>query len=138
MKSIDLLSKYPLAAEIVRKWFFDKMTESMSDETVPEEFRKAMMLEAITNERLAILIDAQPRSLFDVFDENKIFICISVWTKTPGNFENAEFGIALNATNKNNSNFSSRKEAELVAIEEAFELLEEKLTPIELPKIEEN
>lgn len=138
MKSINLLSKYPLATEEVREWFFEKMTESMSDETVPEEFKQAMMLEAITNERLATLIDAQPRALFDVFDENGIFICISVWTKTPGHFENVEFGIALNATNKNNSNFSSRKEAELVAIEEAFEILEEKLKPIDLPKLEEN
>lgn len=138
MKTNELLEKHPLTTEVVRTWFFEQMTASFADENVPEEFKEMMKQEGVTNERLAILIDAQPRTLFDVFDENKIFICISVWTKTPGDFENAEFGIALNATNKNNSNFSSRKEAELVAIEEAFELLEERLKPIDLPSLEEN
>ena len=132
MKTNELLEKHPLTTEVVRTWFFEQMVKSFDDETVPEEFKEMMKQEGVTNERLAILIDAQPRTLFDVFDENKIFICISVWRKTPGDFENAEFGIALNATNKNNSNFSSRKEAELVAIEEAFEILENKLTPKEL------
>jgi small-conductance mechanosensitive channel len=137
MKTKELLEKNPLATEVIRTWFFNQMIASLSDETVPEEFKEMMKQEGVTNERMATFIDVQPRTLFDVFDENKIFICISVWTKTPGHFENAEFGIALNATNKNNSNFSSRKEAEIFAIEKAFELLEEKLKPIDLPASEE-
>ena len=137
MTGLELLEKYPLAAKVVKDWFLSQMLESFKDSTVPEDFKSYMLEQGIENDKVAVLIDINPRVLLDVFDENKIFICISVWTKTPGNFENAEFGIALNATNKNNSNFSSRKEAEVVAIEEAFELLEEKLKPIELPKLEE-
>ena len=118
--------------------FFEKMLESVdSAKVVPEEFKEMMRKEAVTDERLVVFIDAQPRTLFDVFDENKIFICISVWTKTPGNYENISFGIALNATNKNNNNFSTRKEAELIAIEEAFEILEKQLTPIGFEKLDE-
>jgi hypothetical protein len=129
MEALKLLEKYPLSTEVVREWFINKMVESVKgDDTVPEDFKNYMLEQGISNDKLCIFIDSSPRSLFDVFDENKIFICISVWTKTPGDFENAEFGIALNATNKNNSNFSSRKEAELVAIEEAFEILEQQLT----------
>jgi len=132
MNSIELLKKYPLSAEVVRDWFMEKMIKSIQGDTsVPEDFKNFMLEQKIDNNKLSIFIDSNPRNLFDVFDENKIFICISVWTKTPGNFENAEFGIALNATNKNNSNFSSRKEAELVAIEEAFEILEEQLKNLE-------
>lgn len=135
MKAINLLNKYPLSKNIIKEWMFNKLVESIKqDESVPENFKQYILNEGLDDEKLATMIDGQPRTLFDVFDENKIFICISVWTKTPGNFENAEFGIALNATNKNNSNFSSRKEAELVAIEEAFEILENNLSP----KIEEN
>jgi small-conductance mechanosensitive channel len=138
MKTNELLAKYPLATEVIRKSYFDKMIASVeSAKDIPEEFKQSLMNEAITDERLIVFIDSQPRTLFDVFDDNKIFICISVWTKTPGHFENVEFGIALNGTNKNNSNFSSRKEAELVAIAEAFELLEEKITPLEFPNIED-
>lgn len=138
MKTQELLTKYPLTTKVIKDWWLEKLMESMKENSIPEEFKESILVEeVITDDRLVILIDVQPRSLFDVFDENKIFICISVWTKTPGDFENVEFGIALNATNKNNSNFSSRKEAESVAIEEAFELLEAKLTPIELPKLEE-
>ena len=136
MKAQELLSKYPLTAKVVKDWFLEQMMESMNTDSVPEEFKQAILAESISDDRLATVIDAQPRALFDVFDKHKIFICISVWTKTPGDFENVEFGIALNATNKNNSNFSSRKEAESVAIEEAFELLEEKLKPIELLSLE--
>lgn len=128
MNSSVILEKNPLSAELVRRWFTNKMFESIqNDTTVPQEFKDYIMSEGVSNESLSIFIDSNPRSLFDLFDEYKIFICISVWTKTPGDFENAEFGIALNANNKNNNNFSSRKEAEVVAIEEAFELLEEKL-----------
>ncbi len=137
MKAQELLSKYPLAAKVVKDWFLEQMIESMNTDSVPEEFKQSILAEGISDDRLATVIDAQPRALFDVFDKHKIFICISVWTKTPGDFKNVEFGITLNATNKNNSNFSSRKEAESVAIGEAFEILENKLTPIELPKLEE-
>jgi len=127
MKILELFKQYPNAKTIVKEWFLKKMILSFEEDNVPEEFKEAMLTTGISDEHLATLIEKQPRILFDVFDENKIFICISVWTKTPGNFENAEFGIALNATNKNNNNFSTRKEAELVAIEEAFELLEESI-----------
>ena len=131
MTGLELLEKYPLAAKVVKDWFLSQMLESFKDSTVPEDFKSYMLEQGIENDKVAVLIDINPRVLLDVFDENKIFICISVWTKTPGNFENAEFGIALNATNKNNNNFSSRKEAELVAIGEAFEILENKLSPEE-------
>lgn len=129
MKSIDLLSKYPLAAEEVREWFFEKMTESMNDESVPEEFKQAMKLEAITNERLATFIDVQPRSLFDVFDENEISINIE---RTPNKVE--EWGWNVMQHGEDHAGCTSRKEAETQAITYSFEVLEEQLTP----KIEEN
>jgi len=122
MTTEELLESYPLATEVVRKWFFNQMITSMENESVPEEFKQAMMTEAVTNERLATLIDVQPRTLFDVFDENDI--CINIersankivewsWEISPGHTEN--------------SVCKSRKEAELFAIEAAFEILEEQL-----------
>jgi hypothetical protein len=123
MKTNELLEKHPLTTEVIRKWFFNQMIKSIEiAEDVPEEFKQAMMQEGVSNERLSILIDAQPRTLFDVFDENDI--CINIersankivewsWEISPGHTEN--------------SVCKSRKEAELFAIEAAFEILEEQL-----------
>jgi hypothetical protein len=74
MKGLEILQKYPHSADVVRKWFLNRMVESMQDDSVPEDFKEAMMNEAVTNERLAVFIDTNPRMLFDVFDENDIYI----------------------------------------------------------------
>ena len=76
MKGLEILQKYPHSADVVRKWLFNRMVESMQDDSVPEDFKEAMMNEAVTNERLAVFIDTNPRMLFDVFDENDIYINI--------------------------------------------------------------
>jgi hypothetical protein len=131
MTGIELLQKYPRAASVIKNWFIWRMVDALQDESIDDEFKQLMRDQGIENDNIAPIIDANPRVLFDVFDEHKIFICIAVWTKTPKHFENVEFSFSINATNKNNSNFVTRKEAELFAIEEAFEILENQLTPKE-------
>ena len=129
MKTTELLEKYPLATEVIRKWFFNEMTKSIEiAEDVPEEFKQAMLKEGVSNERLAILIDAQPRTLFDVFDENEIFIQINVSSK---------FSYYINSGDVISGSWDTRKEAEAAAIEQAFEILEEQVKPIDLPNLEE-
>jgi len=130
MRTNELLEKHPLTTEVVRTWFFDQMTASFSDENVPEEFKEMMKQEGVTNERLTTFIDVQPRTLFDVFDENDIVIETSL-------YPNGEFTIKIGNEATTNS-WKTRKEAELFAVEAAFDLLEDKLKPIELPSLEEN
>ena len=68
--------------------------------------------------------------LFDVFDDNEIYLNISrinnifMWSLAENQFLDPRI-------------FNSRKEAELAAIAKAFELLEDKITPIEFPNIED-
>lgn len=121
MKGLEILQKYPHSADVVRKWLFDKMMESMQDDSVPEDFKQAMMNEAVTNERLAVFIDTNPRMLFDVFDENDIIIIIKY-------HDNFGFTWAVEEAD-DQSFYKTRKEAEISAIEVAFEILENKLTP---------
>lgn len=128
MKMLELLEKYPNATNCIREWMFNKMIESLDDESVPEEFKKTLMLEAVTNERLAIIIDVQPRTLFDVFDENNVIVIIKY-------HDNFGFTWAVEEANEQPF-YKTRKEAELFAIETAFEILENKLTLIELPSLE--
>ncbi len=120
MKSIELLEKHPLTTEVIRQWFFNEMMRSNEvAEDVPEEFKKAMVEEAISNDRLAIFIDAQPRGLFDVFDDNNIIIVIKY-------HDNFGFTWAVEEADEQ-SFYKTRREAESFAIEAAFEILEQRL-----------
>lgn len=121
MKGLEILQKYPHSADVVRKWLFDRMVESMQDDSVPEDFKQAMMNEAVTNVRLAVFIDTNPRILFDVFDENNIVIETLV-------YPSGEFTTKIGNQATTNS-WKTREESEMFAIEAAFEILENKLTP---------
>lgn len=128
MKGLELLEKHPLAANIVRDWFMNQMLESFKDETVPEGFKQYMLEQGIDNDKVGTLIDVNPRNLLDVFDENNIIIETSL-------YPNGEFTIKIGNEATTNS-WKTRKEAELFAIEAAFEILEKQLTPEE--KTDEN
>jgi hypothetical protein len=134
MKTNELLAKYPLATEVVRKFFFDKMIASVeSAKDIPAEFKQSLMNEAITDERLIIFIDSQPRTLFDVFDENEVFIFIHYMDVK----DNVEFFHSFRNIDTNPVKlFKTRKEAELFAIEAAFEILENKLSSNEVTEQE--
>ena len=117
---LELLEKYPLAKNVVKDWFMRTMLESFKDENVPEEFKQFMLEQGVEDDKVGKLIDVNVRILFDVFDENEIYIAITTppdwcWEISPGHTEN--------------SVCKSRKEAEHAAIEKAFEILETKLTP---------
>jgi hypothetical protein len=126
MKGIDLLQKHTASAVVIRAWFLEKMIESLQTSDVPDDFKNMMRETGIEDDKLAIMIDANPRMLFDVFDDNDIIIENSLYPD--GTFT---IKIGNQATTKS---WKTRKEAELFAIEAAFEILENKLSP----KIEEN
>lgn len=123
MKAIELLKKYPLTTEVVRDWFIAKMMESVNeDNDVPEDFKKFMIDQGVPNDRLCVFIDANPRSLFDVFDENDVIIIIKY-------HDNFGFTWAVEEAD-DQSFYKTRKEAELSSIEVAFDILENKLKPV--------
>jgi hypothetical protein len=126
MKGIDLLNKHTASAEVIRAWFLEKMIESLQTSDVPDDFKNMMRETGIEDDKLAIMIDANPRMLLDVFDDNDIIIENSLYPD--GTFT---IKIGNQATTQS---WKTRKEAELFAIEAAFEILENKLSP----KIEEN
>ena len=70
--------------------------------------------------------------MIDVFDQHELSINI---IRTPTRTEEWEWEIMQASVE--NSICKSRKEAEVFAIKAAFKELETKLTPIELPKLEE-
>jgi hypothetical protein len=124
MKGLELLEKYPASAKVIKDWFLQSMIESFKDDTVPEEFKQFMLEQGIEDDKVGTLIDVNPRMLLDVFDDNDIVIETSL-------YPSGEFTIKIGnqATTKS---WKIRKEAELFAIEAAFEILEKKLTPKEI------
>ena len=123
MSGLELLEKYPLTAKIVKDWFMKSMLESFKDESVPEEFKQFLLEQGIENDKVGKLIDVNVRVLFDVFDNNEIYLNVSrienifMWSLAPNEFVDPRI-------------FNSRKEAEHAAIEKAFDILETKLTPV--------
>lgn len=117
----NLLEKYPYATEAVRDWFMGKMIESFKDQNVPSDFKEYMRQQGIPNDRLAQMMQGNPRVLFDVFDDNKLIINI-VCT------ENG-FSWDVGAV-KSVQFYQHRKDAELAAVERAFQILDEKLNII--------
>ena len=131
MSALELLEKHQRAGSVIRNWLLWRMVEALQSESIDEEFKQYMRDQGIENDKIAPMIDANPRMLFDVFDENNISINI---IRTNNSIE--EWDWALVPGPEENSVCKSRKEAELFAIEAAFEILEEQLTPKE--KTDEN
>jgi hypothetical protein len=122
MTGLELLQKYPLAKKVVKDWFMKSMLESFKDENVPEEFKQFMLEQGIEDDKVGKLIDVNVRILFDVFDENDIVIETLL-------YPSKEFTVIIGRQPTKNS-WKTRKEAEHFAVEAAFEILENKLTPV--------
>ena len=125
MEGLELLEKHPLSAKLIREWFMEKMIESLNDNSITDEFRQFMREQVIDDDKIGVMIDSNPRMLFDVLDENKVFIEIII-------YPNEEFTCKI-GNQATTQSWKTRKEAELFAIEGAFDILENKLSP----KIEE-
>lgn len=114
----QLLEKYPYATDVVRGWFMDKMIESFKDQSVPQDFKDFMRSQGIPNENIVKILDGNPRALFDVFDDNQLIISIV----------HTEVGFTWDVSDvKNIGYYPSRKEAEMAAVERAFQMLDDKL-----------
>jgi hypothetical protein len=130
MSGLELLQKHPLTSNVIKEWFLKSMLESFKDETVPEEFKQFMLEQGVEEDKVGTLIDVNPRMLLDVFDDNEVFIFIHYMDVK----DNVEFFYSFRNIDTNPvKSFKTRKEAELYAIEKAFEILENQLSP----KVEE-
>ena len=130
MKGIELLEKYTASAVVIIAWFLEKMIESLQTSDVPDEFKNMMRETGIEYDKLAIMIDANPRMLLDVFDDNDIII--ENFLYPDGTFT---IKIGNQATTQS---WKTRKEAEAFAIEAAIEILEDKLKEARMNIIGQN
>lgn len=118
---INLLEKYPYAADVIRKWFMGKMIESFKDQSVPAEFKEYMRQQGISNDRLSTILSDNSRVLFDVFDDNNLIINI-IYTDQGFTWDVEDV--------KSIQYYPSRKNAEFAAVERTFRILDERLNII--------
>jgi hypothetical protein len=126
MQAQELLETYDKAAIVIKQFYLAHMLESLNDENLPENFKDFVKEQGIDNDTVAVMLTASPRTFFDVFDQHKIYIEILVdLTKA-----DALFTYVINSDFMGNVEailYNSRIEAERVAIEKAFEILNDKL-----------
>ena len=124
MKASELLETYPKANTIVKEWYLEKMLESLNNDSLPEDFKEHVRNEGVDDDKIVAVIEAGPRALFDVFDENEIYIFIHYMDVK----DNVEFFYSFRNIDTNPVKlFKTRKEAERAAIKQAFEILNSKL-----------
>ena len=126
MNAQELLETYGKAATVVKAYYVEKFIESMVTENVPENYKEFARSEGIDNGTIAKMVESMPRALFDVFDSYELHIEILVtYSDKPSIFTYTVVEGDLIHTQP--TKYNSRIEAEKMAIEEAFKLLDEKL-----------
>jgi hypothetical protein len=128
MIDLEFLKQYPLSTIVIRDWFHERMIESFKDPEIAEEFKEFVLEQGMEVDKIAFLINSNPRMLLDVFDENEIYISVFYTPNT--------FMVSINQSDLG-VKYNTRKEAEIFAVEAALELLDKKLAPIYFPKLEE-
>tara|TARA_Y100000004_G_C8807226_1_gene366023 strand:- start:188 stop:592 length:405 start_codon:yes stop_codon:yes gene_type:complete len=122
-KVIKLLDDHPNVKEVVRAWFTERLVKTL-DDSMPKEFQEFVKAQQVTNEKLAVMVKEGPRGLFDVFDDNEIYINIVYQD---------EVGFIWDMGHPHGGNpsipYNNRRDAEHKAIFKAFEILEKKLKP---------
>jgi hypothetical protein len=121
---LELLQKYPKAAEVVKAYYLELMLETLNDSSLPENFKEHVREKGIDDDKIAKMLNGSPRSMFDVFDHNSIYINVTF------DHEDRLFRCSVEGE-VDSKNYVFRKAAEEAAVAEAFKLLNDALTNAE-------
>lgn len=119
---MNLFEQFPQAAEVVRKYYLEIFLEGLNDENLPENFKEYARERGVNDKDIITMYEGNPRGLFDAFDNYGVFIEIS--------FSNGDFSYKIfprDAKFLDVTWYKSRKEAETVAVEDAFKVLNDML-----------
>lgn len=127
MKTFELLENNPKAYQVIHDYYLNEMLSTLDMSAFPEEFDKYVREQGLEMDKVVAIIEANPRNLFDVFDNNKIYININ--TNTDRTFR---YSIdAETAGMGSSSSYDTRKKADTAAVEAAIVWLENKLNLLE-------
>ena len=125
MYTVELLNESKFAKPVILNWFKQQMLNSFQGTELTKEQVEQYIEDTLAEKTFVELININPRMMFDVFDENEIFIRI-----IPDN--NLFFSCI---DDEKPTEHKTRKEAELSGIIEATKILNNKLEQLEKDKI---
>ena len=132
MYTVELLNESKFAKPVILNWFKQQMLNSFQGTELTKEQIEQYIEDTLAEKTFVELININPRMMFDVFDENEIYIFIKYMNepKNIGFFHTIKDGQSIIAYLKD-----TRKEAELSGIIEATKILNNKLEQLEKDKI---
>jgi len=123
MTALELLETYPKAANAIAQFYQKRLIDSMNTEDVPEDYKEVLRSQPFDNQYVAKFVHANPRILFDVFDENGLFIETLYMEDTfHYTITNGEEILETNT-----EKYETRIECDRAVIEDAISLLNELL-----------
>lgn len=126
MTSKEILDANPKSASLIHDYYLNRLLESLEDDTFPPEFKEFAMEKGVPFDNIVAMLEANPRQLFDVFDEHGIFINIS----TTNNGKSYQCDVSQDLKGESQG-ANTRKEADLKGVTLAIDMLEEKLNSLE-------
>jgi predicted metal-dependent phosphotriesterase family hydrolase len=117
---LELLQSYPEASKVVKSYYLEMMLSTLNDDSLPENFKDYVREMGIDDDKLSKMLSGSPRAMFDVFDDNGIFINITF------DHEHRVFRYSVEGE-VDSQDYLFRKAAEEAAVAEAFKILNEKL-----------
>jgi hypothetical protein len=127
MTGLEIIEKYPLSINIIKEWYKSNMLKALTDKTISEEFAKYMVDQGIPNKLIIDTLENNPRMVFDIFDTNEVFIQININNEENSVYFQSKINDFVFNISFKSLKYGTRKEAEIVAIPEAFYILEQKL-----------
>ena len=124
MYTVELLNESKFAKPVILNWFKQQMLNSFQETELTKEQIEQYIEDTLAEKTFVELININPRMMFDVFDENEIFIRI-----IPEN----DLYFSRVDSEEHVENIT-RKDAELSGIIEATKILNNKLEQLEKDK----
>ena len=122
MNALELLQENPHAAQVIKEYYVELMLNSLDESLLPENFKDFLKEQGIDDEKVAQMMEANARNVYDVLDDNGFVISITY----DATFE--KFSWYING-DQHKIVCSTRKDAENDAVAAAVYRLERKLNP---------
>jgi hypothetical protein len=122
MTGKELVEKYPVATAAIMVTLHEELVESCKSVDIPEDFKQYVLEKGVSMENVTAVIDRNPRLLFDAFDKESIFCEIVCAVHS--------FGVKVYSKTDMVpyvDNIATRAEADRLAIETSFKILENQL-----------
>lgn len=127
MKALELLQENPHAAKVIKDYYVELMLNSLDESLLPENFKDFLKEQGIDDEKVAQMMEANARNVYDVLDDNGFIISMIYDT------DFKKFSWYIN-DDQHKILCDSRKQAENEAVAACIFRLERKLNP----EIEDN